>query len=317
MQIINQYINLAVAYRYGFGGHEKDDEIKGSGNSYTTEFRQWDPRLGRWLSPDPVIKHHESPYAWNTNNPILYIDEFGADSTQRANAVKKAEEFVDKSTGTSSSYGGKGTKSGESVDCSGLASVCAVAGGESNPVNGTNRKKAEEKFGEGKTNGVRQIVAGSQEVSMNDVQVGNFVTFGENSHIGIISGDIKKDKNGNVISFTVIGSQSSTGPAKITVRTDGSAKWVDGNNGYWSPKLGKAYKWDTKPDKPKLQKKNATQVATETSVQSTHSNAQKAQLKESQSSDSWFDWDFDFDWDWDVDIPDLSDPNVWRKGLGG
>jgi len=33
-------------YRYAFNGMEKDDEVKGSGNSYTTEFRQYDSRLG-------------------------------------------------------------------------------------------------------------------------------------------------------------------------------------------------------------------------------------------------------------------------------
>jgi len=42
-------------YRYGFNGMEKDDEVKGSGNSYTTEFRQYDPRLGRWMSLDPLM----------------------------------------------------------------------------------------------------------------------------------------------------------------------------------------------------------------------------------------------------------------------
>ena len=38
------------AYRYMFNGMEADPELKGNGNSYTTEFRQYDPRLGRWLS---------------------------------------------------------------------------------------------------------------------------------------------------------------------------------------------------------------------------------------------------------------------------
>jgi RHS repeat-associated protein len=41
-------------YRFGFTGHEKDDEIKGAGNSYTTEFRFYDPRIGRWNSIDII-----------------------------------------------------------------------------------------------------------------------------------------------------------------------------------------------------------------------------------------------------------------------
>jgi hypothetical protein len=34
-------------YRYGFNGQEKDDEIAGSGNSYTAEYWQYVTRLGR------------------------------------------------------------------------------------------------------------------------------------------------------------------------------------------------------------------------------------------------------------------------------
>ncbi|MBN9381989.1 MAG: RHS repeat protein, partial [Chitinophagaceae bacterium] len=50
-------------YRYGFNGQEKSDEIKGSGNSYTAEFWEYDPRIGqRWnLDPKPTIG--VSPYA--------------------------------------------------------------------------------------------------------------------------------------------------------------------------------------------------------------------------------------------------------------
>src|SRR5690554_7020950 len=44
--------DVDMAYRYGFNGMEKDDQIKGKENSYTTEIRQYDPRLGRWLSID-------------------------------------------------------------------------------------------------------------------------------------------------------------------------------------------------------------------------------------------------------------------------
>ena len=50
-----------LGYRYGFNGMERDDEIKGSGNSYTTEFRLLDPRLGRWPSTDPVTHAQFSP----------------------------------------------------------------------------------------------------------------------------------------------------------------------------------------------------------------------------------------------------------------
>jgi hypothetical protein len=53
-----QYTNLSDDYRFGFNGMEKDNEVKGQGKSYTTEFRQLDPRLGgRWWSIDPDRRH--------------------------------------------------------------------------------------------------------------------------------------------------------------------------------------------------------------------------------------------------------------------
>jgi RHS repeat-associated protein len=66
--------------RYGFNGMEKDDEVKGEGNSYTTEFRQYDPRVGRWLSIDPLFKNFpwQSPYVAFDNNPIINNDPKGA-----------------------------------------------------------------------------------------------------------------------------------------------------------------------------------------------------------------------------------------------
>lgn len=70
---------FSSGYRYGFNGMEKDDEIKGAGNSYTTEFRQYDPRLGRWLSLDPLMLKFpwQSPYVAFNNNPIRYSDPLG------------------------------------------------------------------------------------------------------------------------------------------------------------------------------------------------------------------------------------------------
>ena len=58
---------------------EKDDEVKGSGNSYTTLFRQYDPRIGRWLSIDPESKQFAdlTPYNNNENNPIINADPNG------------------------------------------------------------------------------------------------------------------------------------------------------------------------------------------------------------------------------------------------
>lgn len=49
--------------------------------------RIYDPRIGRFLSRDPIDKEYESPYAAFANNPIANIDPDGADT---ANASKVA-----------------------------------------------------------------------------------------------------------------------------------------------------------------------------------------------------------------------------------
>ncbi len=73
---------VSGGYRYGYQGSEKDNETKGNGNSYTTEFRQLDPRLGRWLSIDPLFAKFpwQSPYIQANNNPIIYSDNKGLEA---------------------------------------------------------------------------------------------------------------------------------------------------------------------------------------------------------------------------------------------
>jgi RHS repeat-associated protein len=69
----------ASEYRYGFNGMEKDDEVSGEGNQYTTEFRQYEPRIGRWTSLDPLMKYypHQSGYCAFNNDPIYFTDPTG------------------------------------------------------------------------------------------------------------------------------------------------------------------------------------------------------------------------------------------------
>jgi len=66
-------------YRFGFNGMEKDNELKGIGNSLDFGARMYDSRLGRWLSLDPLAAKYPSisPYAFVANNPILFIDPDG------------------------------------------------------------------------------------------------------------------------------------------------------------------------------------------------------------------------------------------------
>tara|TARA_R110002050_G_scaffold141376_2_gene266508 strand:+ start:18190 stop:26505 length:8316 start_codon:yes stop_codon:yes gene_type:complete len=86
------------AYRYGFNGMEKDDEVAGAGNSYTTEFRQYDARIGRWRSLDPLMAQFSwsSPYVAFDNNPIYYVDPYGlsAGTTDKEEFGKIASQVI-------------------------------------------------------------------------------------------------------------------------------------------------------------------------------------------------------------------------------
>ena len=74
-----KYQASATSYRYGFGGQEKSNEIKGEGNSYTAEFWEYDPRAARRWNIDPLTNKFpwQSPYTAMDNNPILKTDLTG------------------------------------------------------------------------------------------------------------------------------------------------------------------------------------------------------------------------------------------------
>jgi RHS repeat-associated protein len=50
--------------------------VKGEGNQYDYGFRIYDPRLGRFLSIDPLTKKYPelTPYQFASNSPIENID---------------------------------------------------------------------------------------------------------------------------------------------------------------------------------------------------------------------------------------------------
>ncbi|WP_426063176.1 RHS repeat-associated core domain-containing protein [Flavobacterium sp. DSP2-3-1] len=78
MLVPNRHGN-STAYRYGFNGMEKDDELKGEGNSYDFGARLYDPRVGRWFKMDAEFSKlpNLSPYGYVNNNPLLFIDPDG------------------------------------------------------------------------------------------------------------------------------------------------------------------------------------------------------------------------------------------------
>ena len=63
-------------YRYGFNGKELDNEIKGEGLQIDYGFRIYDPRLGKFLSEDPLTASYPwyTPYQFAGNSPLMFID---------------------------------------------------------------------------------------------------------------------------------------------------------------------------------------------------------------------------------------------------
>tara|TARA_B110000967_G_C18843223_1_gene540540 strand:+ start:48 stop:1049 length:1002 start_codon:yes stop_codon:yes gene_type:complete len=72
------------SYRFGFNGQESDNEINGKGNSYAFEYRMHDPRLGRFLSVDPLGSSYpwNSTYAFAENSVIAFIDLEGLEKVK-------------------------------------------------------------------------------------------------------------------------------------------------------------------------------------------------------------------------------------------
>jgi hypothetical protein len=74
----------AEGYRYGFQNQEKDDEIKGAGNSVNYTFRMHDPRVGRFFAVDPLSPEYpwNSPYAFSENRVIDGVELEGLEWKQ-------------------------------------------------------------------------------------------------------------------------------------------------------------------------------------------------------------------------------------------
>jgi RHS repeat-associated protein len=81
-------------YRYSFNGKENDDEWNGRGNMLNYGFRIHDPRIGRFLSVDPLARDYPelTTFQYASNTPIQAIDIDGLEAgfvqvTFRAAAV--------------------------------------------------------------------------------------------------------------------------------------------------------------------------------------------------------------------------------------
>ncbi|WP_165806676.1 RHS repeat domain-containing protein [Chitinophaga parva] len=65
-----------AVYRYGFNGKENDNEVKGEGDQQDYGMRFYDPRVGKFLSIDPLTRSYPmlTPYQYASNGPIENVD---------------------------------------------------------------------------------------------------------------------------------------------------------------------------------------------------------------------------------------------------
>ena len=85
----------AANYRFGFNGKENDNDVKGFGNEQDYGMRIYDPRLGKFLSLDPLTKKYPelTPYQFASNKPIKYVDVDGAEAEGDEDLELNTEEW--------------------------------------------------------------------------------------------------------------------------------------------------------------------------------------------------------------------------------
>jgi len=71
-----------TSYRYGFNGKENDNEVAGTGNWQNYGFREYDARVCRFISVDPLTKDYPelTPFQFASNTPIRAIDLDGLEA---------------------------------------------------------------------------------------------------------------------------------------------------------------------------------------------------------------------------------------------
>jgi RHS repeat-associated protein len=203
---------VASNYRYGYQGSEKDDEISGGGNTYTTENRALDVRLGRWFSMDAIRNPAESPYVSMGNNPVWYNDIFGTDfgkpgdEKQTKSDKKQAADLKKSFKGRETELQGKLDEVTEQL--------------KNNKLTTGERKELNQKFQEYNT-GVHDLQDAQKEMDALENDHSTFYTFKMSYNPdegGELHPSIEQDKKGNTI-YTIPyawGSQSTGSKAHET-----------------------------------------------------------------------------------------------------
>jgi len=103
-------------HRYGFQGQEKDDEIKGEGNSINYRYRMHDPRIDRFFSLDPLAPSYpwNSPYAFSENRVIdgvelegleyISVHHYANGNVAKTKFYKMTDEEIENIGGTTAGF---------------------------------------------------------------------------------------------------------------------------------------------------------------------------------------------------------------------
>jgi RHS repeat-associated protein len=98
-------------YRYGFNGKENDNEVKGAeGSQQDYGMRIYDPRLGRFLSVDPLRDQYPfySPYHFAGNTPTRFIDLDGAETYDNSAKYWSHQPLIDISAAPAKGFNAAG-----------------------------------------------------------------------------------------------------------------------------------------------------------------------------------------------------------------
>ena len=154
----------------------------------------------------------QSPY----ERHVVFDNADGADSTQRANALSKAKEYVAKKKDGDQYLMGAKNAPGGKIDCSGL-------------VRSDHRRREKDSNTGTEGSGVLNIESNLPEIDEKDVVPGNLVSFRNEKkgaykyHIGIVSG-VVRNADGEITDVTFIQSSGGVGPnqkevsAKVNMR---------------------------------------------------------------------------------------------------
>lgn len=80
------------SYTFGFNGKMNDNEVKGGlGNQQDYGMRIYDPRIGKFLSVDPLTNSYPwyTPYQFAGNKPIMAVDLDGAEEKPQITGTEK------------------------------------------------------------------------------------------------------------------------------------------------------------------------------------------------------------------------------------